>query len=218
MYHLKNKATSKAEYTNTQQDLPVNRYNLVHLTRHAWLFGLRSLFCRKTTKSRSLLSDFSFYNSSSISHSRWASISKQDCWNKHSKYFHIIIITFHLLLYVAKVLSSLIDRERRPIRIEFLTLQGKPNTHAWRAKSPTQYFPFLPGSWIRVTPSTTEYDYSTPACCAHPGLRPKGGEGKVHSLVQSSTLLTDYHISRHVASTFKRLTNVPHTMTLVSFH
>jgi hypothetical protein len=34
-----NKATSKAEYTNTQQDLPVNGYNLVHLTRHARLFG-----------------------------------------------------------------------------------------------------------------------------------------------------------------------------------
>ena len=34
-----NKATSKAEYTNTQQDLPVTGYNLVHLTRHARLFG-----------------------------------------------------------------------------------------------------------------------------------------------------------------------------------
>ena len=130
----------------------------------------------------------------------------------------ILIIIFHLLLYVAEVLSSLIDHERWPIRIEFLILQGKPNTHTWGATSPTQHFPFLPGSWIRVTPSTTEYDYSTPACCAHPGLRPKGGEGKDHSPVQSSTLLTDYHISRHVASTFKRLTNVPHTAALVPFH
>ena len=34
-----NKATSKAEYTNTQQGLPVNGYNLVHLTRHAWLLA-----------------------------------------------------------------------------------------------------------------------------------------------------------------------------------
>ena len=33
-----NKATSKVEYTNTQQDLPINGYNLVHLTRHARLF------------------------------------------------------------------------------------------------------------------------------------------------------------------------------------
>ena len=40
-----NKATSKAEYTNTQQGLPINGYNLVHLTRHARLFGRRGLFC-----------------------------------------------------------------------------------------------------------------------------------------------------------------------------
>ena len=44
----KNKATSKTEYTNAQQDLPVNGYNLVHLTRHAKFFGWRGLFCRKS--------------------------------------------------------------------------------------------------------------------------------------------------------------------------
>ena len=44
----KNKATSKAEYTNTQQGLPITGYNLVRLTRHARLFGLRGLFCRKS--------------------------------------------------------------------------------------------------------------------------------------------------------------------------
>ena len=38
------------------------------------------------------------------------------------------MIIFQLLLYVAEVLSSLIDHERWPIRIEFLTLQGKPHT------------------------------------------------------------------------------------------
>ena len=63
--------------------------------------------------------------------------------NKHSKDIHIITIIFHLSLYVAEVLSSLINRDRRPIRIEFLTLQGKPNTHTWGAKSPMQHFPFL---------------------------------------------------------------------------
>ena len=122
----------------------------------------------------------------------------------------LFLLIFHLLLYVAEVLSNLIDHERRPIRIEFLTLQGKPNTHAWGTASPMQHFSFLSVLWIRLTPSTTEYGYSAPACCAHPGLHPKEGEGKVHSPVQSSTLLTDYHISRHVASTFKHLTNVPH--------
>ena len=43
-----NKATSKAEYTNTQQDLPANGYNLIHLTRQARLFRWRGLFCRKS--------------------------------------------------------------------------------------------------------------------------------------------------------------------------
>ena len=66
-----NKATSKAEYNNTQQDLPVNGYNLVHLTRHARLFLARGVcFAEKATNSRSLLSDFSFHNSSSINHSK----------------------------------------------------------------------------------------------------------------------------------------------------
>ena len=32
-----NNVTSKVEYTNTQQGLPVNEYTLVHLIRHAWL-------------------------------------------------------------------------------------------------------------------------------------------------------------------------------------
>ena len=67
----------------------------------------------------------------------------------------IFIIIFHLLLYVAEVLSSLIDRERRPIRIEFLTLQGKPNTRAGGAKSPTQYFPFL--LVLRDRPTALDY-------------------------------------------------------------
>ena len=80
-----------------------------------------------------------------------------------------------------------------------------------------QHFSFLSVLWIRLTPSTTEYGYSAPACCAHPVLHPKEGEGKVHSPVQSSTLLTDYHISQHVASTFKRLTKLPHISSLCHF-
>jgi len=41
-------------------------------------------------------------------------------------------------------------------------------------------------------------------CASEPKF--KVGESKVHSPIQSSTLLTDYHISWYVASTFKRLT------------
>ena len=80
-----NKATSKAENTNAQQGLPINGYNLVHLTKRARLFGWRGLFCRKAATDRSLLSAFSFHNSSSINHSKWASISKHPCWRiKHT--------------------------------------------------------------------------------------------------------------------------------------
>ena len=112
-------------------------------------------FAEKATNNRSLLLDFSFHNSSSINHSRWASISNHPCSKtiNHPSIFNIII--FHLLLYVAEVLSSLINRERRPIRIEFLTLQGKPNTHAGGAKSPTQYFPFL--LVLRDRPTALDY-------------------------------------------------------------
>ena len=57
-----------------------------------------------------------------------------------------------MLLYVVEVLSGLVDHERRPIRIKFLTLQGKPNSHDWGMKSLTQHLPFLSRPWIRVTP------------------------------------------------------------------
>ena len=106
------------------------------------------------------------------------------------------------------MLSSLINRERRPIRIEFLTFQGKPNIHAWGTKSPTQHFLFLSRPWIRVT----HLDYRVRLLCTRilaaweQCAMFKEGESKVHSRVQSGTLLTDYHISRHVTSTFKRLT------------
>ena len=68
-----------------------------------------------------------------------------------------------MLLYVVEVLSGLVDHERRPIRIEFLTLQGKPNTHAWGAKSPMQHFPFLLVSRDRPTALDYKYDDSAPA-------------------------------------------------------
>jgi len=66
--------------------------------------------------------------------------------NNYLSSFNIsIIIIFHFLLYVVKVLSSLIDHEWRPIRIEFLTLQGKPNAHAGERSHPRNISPFTPG-------------------------------------------------------------------------
>ena len=87
----------------------------------------------------------------------------------------------------------------------FLTLQGKPNTHAWGPGHP-RLFPFLSGLWISVTPSTTKYDYSAPACCAHPNKSSKEVRDKSTRRANQVLKLTDYHISRHVVSTFKCLT------------
>ena len=78
-------------------------------------------------------------------------MTKQTCkfLTFRDSFYHYI---FQLLHDVASVLSSLIDHERRPIRIEFLSLQGKLNTHVWGMKSPTQQLPSLSRPWIRVTP------------------------------------------------------------------
>ena len=124
-------------------------------------------FAEKAINSRSLLSDFNFHNSSSINRSRWASISNHPCSKtlNHPSIFNIII--FHLLLYVAEVLSSLINRERRPIRIKFLTLQGKPNTPQGERSHPRNIFPFFSCCGTGPQPSTTEYGYSAPACWRH---------------------------------------------------
>ena len=66
-----NKATSKAEYTNTQQDLPVNGYNLVHLTRHARFFLAGGVcFAEKQLIVDPYFQIFSFHNSSLINQSR----------------------------------------------------------------------------------------------------------------------------------------------------
>ena len=54
-----NWATSKAEYANTQQDLPDWGYTLaLYLDMKG--FWLEGLFCRKAVKSRSLIAGYSF--------------------------------------------------------------------------------------------------------------------------------------------------------------
>ena len=120
---------------------------------------------------------------------------------------HYFSFRFHLLLDVASMLSSFIDRERRPIRIKFLTLQGKPNSHAWGTKSLTQHLPFLSHPWIRVTPRLQS------TATLHPHVARMrtmqcSKRVKVKSTRRSNQVLqhTDYHISRHVVSAFKCLT------------
>lgn len=115
------------------------------------------------------------------------------------QYNNNIIIIFHLLLYMAEMLSSLIDRERRPIRIEFLTLKAKlTHTPGAPMGHPKQPFPFLPGSWIRATPSSTwphglRMAPGHASMCTCQGTNSRGWK-KVHLPVQSGTELTDYHI------------------------
>ena len=69
---------------------------------------------------------------------------------------------------------------------------------------PRNISPFLSRPWIRVT----HLDYRIRLLCTHMlvALERCAGESKVHSQVRSGNLLTDYHISRHVVSTFKCLT------------
>jgi hypothetical protein len=115
---------------------------------------------------------------------------------------------------------NLISCEKQTIRIEFLTLQGKPK-HTTCRGTPSPHT------------STVPIDSSFVArahclgiqCSTDPGCRravtalvptiasmgdPVSGQvrRKVRARLHSDTRLTGYHISRHVFSTFKRLTQV----------
>jgi len=52
------------------------------LSRHARLLAWGGCFAEKATKSRSLILDFSLQNSSSINHSKWASIQCHTWWEQ----------------------------------------------------------------------------------------------------------------------------------------
>jgi hypothetical protein len=123
------------------------------------------------------------------------------------------------------------------------TLQGKPNS---RLEHPTivpkQPFAFHSDSWTDP-PQATAGPYALPKCrmyvystTAKPVLlvalatriptrrtwvtrRSKTSGGRyVHSSGQLATRLTAYHISRHVASTFKRLTRTTTRYNLIKFN
>ena len=95
-----------------------------------------------------------------------------------------------------------------------LTWLGRPkHTHGNRVH--TQHFPFLSSLWIRVTP----FDYKSPTPRSTPGRdhactrmwphekqRSKRVKVKCTCRANQVLMLTDYHISRHVVSMFKRLT------------
>jgi hypothetical protein len=131
---------------------------------------------------------------------------------------------------VAEGISSLNNREKRTIPESNSTLQGKPNSHAWNIQRlfRRNRFPQIPGYGLGP-PQATAGPYAHQLCrryvCsattkpvflfAMQNVLPHVGACKhkikvewwrqVHLPGHSGTRLTAYQISRHVASTFKRL-------------
>ena len=116
--------------------------------------------------------------------------------------------------------SSLISCEKQTIQIELLTLQGKPKHTTCRGTPSHTYKSShkFPGNRTGITALAYNvtivngYRRATAALVPTIGSmgEPVSGpvRGKVCEQVQSGTRLIGYHISRHVFSTFKRLTQV----------
>ena len=89
-----------------------------------------------------------------------------------------------------------------------LTLQGRPK-HTSRGYSQSHtcnISPFLSGLWIRVTVLDYRVRRLCTRMCAHEKRHSKKVREKSTCRANQVLKLTDYHISRHVVSTFKRLT------------
>jgi hypothetical protein len=125
-------------------------------------------------------------------------------------------VTPHFTFYS----SSLISCEKQTIRIEFLTLQGKPK-HTTCRGTPSPHMSIVPiDSPFAVKTHRLGIQCSTDPGCHRavtaliPTLASMGDpvlgrlRGKVRAWLHSGTRLTGYHIFRHVLSTFKRLTLV----------
>jgi hypothetical protein len=117
--------------------------------------------------------------------------------------------------------SSLISCEKQTIRIGFLTLQGKPK-HTTCRGTPSPHISIVPID----PPFMARAHRLGIQCSTDPGCHravttlvptiasigdPVSGQvrSKVCARLHSGTRLTGYHISRHVFSTFKLLTQVP---------
>ena len=100
----------------------------------------------------------------------------------------IIIIIFHLLLYVTEIVKQSHAMRGGRFESSLLTWPGEPNTHVRGTMSPIQRFPFLSGPWIWVTLP----DYKVRPLCTHTFGQNKTffyqeGEGSFHSPVQLGT-------------------------------
>jgi hypothetical protein len=126
--------------------------------------------------------------------------------------------TFYSMQY--KGSSSLISCEKQTIQIEFLTLQGKPK-HTTCRGTPSPHTSTVPiDSPFAARTHRLGMQCPTDLVCRRavaalaPTIASMGDpvsgqvRGKVHVRVHSGTRFTGYHISQHVFSTFKRLTQV----------
>ena len=120
----------------------------------------------KSSKSRSLISGFSFQILVQLTN-LCEHLSNSIHGGK--QLFFIIQLyssssLFHFLLYVAnRVKQSQTVRSGR-FESNLLTWPGRPK-HTYGNPVPTQHFPFLSSSWIRVTP----FDYKSPTPRSTPG-------------------------------------------------
>jgi hypothetical protein len=155
----------------------------------------------------------------------------------------LIIIRLLLLLYVAKGSSSLDLHEKRMIQNWiFKPCKGKPNSHAWNIQRlfRSNRLPFIPthGSvppQATVGPyahlmcrtyacSATTWPYSYPLCGTYSCTSVHVQKTKLQVVGGMSTRRADWllgipltHNSRHVASTFKRLTTATTHYNLIKF-
>ena len=109
-----------------------------------------------------------------------------------------------------------------------LTWPGRPNTHAWGSTSrfahatfPLSFRVVDQGHPLRVQGSTPRYGAGSWAFL-HPHVaaweqRSKRVREKSTRRADQVLKLTDYHISRHVVSTFKRLTTTTTHCDLINF-
>jgi hypothetical protein len=116
--------------------------------------------------------------------------------------------------------SRFISCEKQTIRIEFLTLQGKPK-HTTCRGTPSPHTSTVPiDSPFAARAHRHGIQCSiVPGCCRAltalvPTIASMGDlvsgrvRRKVRARLHSGTRFTGYHISQHVFSTFKRLTRV----------
>jgi hypothetical protein len=115
--------------------------------------------------------------------------------------------------------SSLISSEKQTIQIDFSSLQGKPKHTCQGTPSPHTSTVPIDSPFMARTYRLGIQCSTDPGCCRVvtalvPTIASMGDpvsrrvRGKVRARLHSSTRFTGYHISRHVFSTFKCLTQV----------